>query len=164
MTVRSDAKNPFQVSDLVLQAIPDDERLWVPQAPNVWFRPLLFNLSNGYWINLLRIRRSGVLNKHLHPAPVFGYVIQGSWRYLEHDWVARQGGFVYEPPGEVHTLVVDGESDEMITLFHVQGALIYVDDTGRQIGYDDVHTKLKLACDHFEKIGLGADFAVQFVR
>ena len=71
---------------------------------------------------------------------------------------------MYEPPGEVHTLVVDGESDEMITLFHVQGALIYVDDTGRQIGYDDVHTKLKLACDHFEKIGLGADFAVQFVR
>ena len=30
----------------------------------------------------------------------FGYVIKGSWRYLEHDWVAEEGGFVYEPPGK----------------------------------------------------------------
>jgi len=154
----------FHVADLVMPAIPADERLWVPQAANVWFRPILFNISNGYWINLLRIRRSGILNKHLHPAPVFGYVIKGSWRYLEHDWVAREGAFVYEPQGEMHTLVVDGEADEMITLFHVQGALLYVDDQGRQIGYDNVHTKLKLAQDHFEKTGLGANYVAQFVR
>ena len=25
------------------RAIPDDERVWVPQAPDVWFRPLLLN-------------------------------------------------------------------------------------------------------------------------
>jgi 2,4'-dihydroxyacetophenone dioxygenase len=155
---------PYHVADLVVPAIPEDERLWVPQAPNVWFRPILFNISNGYWINLLRIRRSGVLNKHLHPAPVFGYVITGSWRYLEHSWVARAGAFVYEPPGEIHTLVVDGEADEMITLFHVYGALLYVDEQGRQIGYDNVHSKLKLARDHFEKVGLGADYVAQFVR
>jgi 2,4'-dihydroxyacetophenone dioxygenase len=156
--------SPFHTPDLVMPVIPEDERLWVPQAPNVWFRPILFNISNGYWINLLRIRRSGVLNKHLHPAPVFGYVIKGSWRYLEHDWVARAGYFVYEPPGEIHTLVVDGEADEMITLFHVHGALLYVDDQGKQIGYDNVHTKLKLAQDHFAKTGLGADYVAQFVR
>lgn len=155
---------PDQVADLVLQAVPDDERLWVPQAPRIHFRPILFNVSHGYWINLLRVQRSGQLNRHLHPAPVFGYVIKGSWRYLEHDWVAREGGFVYEPPGEVHTLVVDDGVEEMITLFHVTGALIYMDENRKPIGYDDVHTKLQLARNHFEATGLGAKYADQFVR
>ena len=31
---------PMGVDDLVTQAVPDDERLWVPQAENVCFRPL----------------------------------------------------------------------------------------------------------------------------
>jgi quercetin dioxygenase-like cupin family protein len=35
---------------------------------------------------------------------VVGYVIRGRWKYLEHDWVAEEGSFVYEPPGEIHTL------------------------------------------------------------
>ena len=37
---------------------------------------------------------------------VHGFVLKGRWRYLEHDWVASAGSFVYEPPGEIHTLVV----------------------------------------------------------
>jgi len=68
------------IPDLAIDALPDDERLWVPQAPNVWFRPLLFNTVNGEWVNLLRVTRSGVLSRHRHPAPVHGYVIRGSWR------------------------------------------------------------------------------------
>lgn len=156
--------SPFHVPDLVLQAVPEDNRLWVPQTETVSFRPILFDVSNGYWINVLRVTRSGQLNRHLHPAPVYGYVIKGSWRYLEHDWVAREGGFVYEPPGEVHTLVVDEDVEEMMTLFHVQGTLIYMDEANNQVGYDDVHTKLALAQKHFEAVGLGADYVSQFVR
>ena len=93
--------------EIAVQAIPDDERVWVPQAPDVWFRPLLLNTVTGSWCNLLRVRKSGVLSRHIHPSWVTGYVIKGAWRYLEHDWVAREGSFVYEPPGEIHTLVVD---------------------------------------------------------
>jgi len=154
----------FQVADLVIPAIPSDERLWVPQTTNIWFRPLLFNTSEGYWINLLRVKKTGVLNRHLHPAPVFGLVLRGSWRYLEHDWTAHEGDFVYEPPGEVHTLVVEEGVDQMITLFQVHGTLIYMDETRKPIGYDDVHTKLRLACEHFERTGLGADYVNQFIR
>ena len=156
--------NPFQVEDLVIDTMPEDDRLWVPQTDTVSFRPILFNVSNGYWINLMKVTRAGILNRHLHPAPVFGYVIKGSWRYLEHDWVAKEGSFVYEPPGEVHTLVVDEDVEEMITLFHVQGILIYKDEDNNTVGYDDVHTKLELCRNHFEKVGLGADYAEQFIR
>jgi 2,4'-dihydroxyacetophenone dioxygenase len=135
----------------------------IPDAKGVWFRPLLLNTVNGEWVNLLRVRRSGVLSRHRHPAPVHGYVLKGTWRYLEHEWIARAGMYVFEPPGEVHTLVVD-DDDEMITLFHVSGALIYYDDQGAPNGHDDVHTKLEMCRRHFAETGLGEDFVDQFVR
>ncbi len=151
------------VPDLVTTAIPGDERVWVPQAPNVWFRPLLLNRVQGEWVNLLRVRRSGVLSRHRHPAPVHGYVIRGSWRYLEHPWRAQAGMYVFEPPGEVHTLVCD-DDDEMITLFHVCGALIYCDESGKTVGFDDVHTKIEMCRAHYAAVGLGADYVTQFIR
>jgi hypothetical protein len=53
-------------ADIVTAAIPDDERVWVPQADNVWFRPLLLNTVSGGWCNLLRVRRAGILSRHRH--------------------------------------------------------------------------------------------------
>jgi 2,4'-dihydroxyacetophenone dioxygenase len=150
--------------EIAVQAIPQDERVWVPQAPNVWFRPLLFNTVSGGWCNLLRVRKSGVLSRHRHPMVVTGYVIKGSWRYLEHDWIATEGSFVYEPPGEVHTLVVPDDCPEMITHFNIQGAMIYLDANDHHIGYEDVWTKIEMCRAHYEAVGLGAAYVDQFVR
>jgi len=152
------------VPEIALSALPDDERVWVPQASDVWFRPLLLNTVSGGWCNLLRVRRSGVLSRHRHPMLVVGYVIKGSWRYLEHDWVAREGSFVYEPPGEIHTLVVPDDCPEMITFFNISGAMIYLDAAGLQIGYEDVFSKIEMCRAHYQRTGLGADYVDQFVR
>lgn len=154
---------PFAKQDLIIDAEPEDERVWVPQAPNIWFRPLLLNTTAGAWFNLLRVRRSGVLTRHRHPAPVYGYVIKGHWHYLEHDFVASPGKFLFEPPGETHTLVVDSD-DEMITLFNVNGAMIYVDENGTTIGYEDVFTKIQMCMKHYHEVGLGSDYVEQFIR
>jgi 2,4'-dihydroxyacetophenone dioxygenase len=67
---------------VVPNAIPTDERIWVPVEENVWFRPLLLAASRGYWMNLLRVRKSGVLSRHRHPQPVHAFVLKGEWRYL----------------------------------------------------------------------------------
>ena len=32
---------------VIPNAVSEDERLWVPQAENVWFRPLCLNRSQG---------------------------------------------------------------------------------------------------------------------
>src|SRR5215208_6937142 len=32
------------------------------------------------------------------PAAGARLVLKGEWRYLEHDWVATEGGYVYEAP------------------------------------------------------------------
>jgi 2,4'-dihydroxyacetophenone dioxygenase len=152
------------IADVVERAIPDDERLWVPQAPQVWFRPLLLDTVTGQWVNVLRVRRSGILSRHLHPAPVYGYVLKGSWRYLEHEWEAVEGAFVFEPPGEVHTLVVDGVVQEMITLFHVCGCLVYLDSENRPLFTEDVHSKIDKARRHYRSVGLGEDWVRRYIR
>jgi 2,4'-dihydroxyacetophenone dioxygenase len=149
---------------VVPSAIPEDERLWVPQAENVWFRPLCLNVSQGYWMNLLRVRKSGVLSRHRHPQAVHGMVLKGRWRYLEHDWMATEGSYVFEPPGETHTLYVPEDVVEMITYFQVNGVMIYCDPYGNQTGYEDVFTKLEMCRKHFTEVGLGADYVMQFVR
>jgi quercetin dioxygenase-like cupin family protein len=145
-------------------AIPEDERIWVPQADKVAFRPLCLHASQGYWMNLLRVRKSGVLSRHRHPQAVHGFVLKGRWHYLEHDWEAREGGYVYEPPGETHTLIVPDGVDEMITYFQVNGLMLYVDPWGKTIGYEDVFTKIEMCRKHYAAVGLGADFVDQFIR
>jgi 2,4'-dihydroxyacetophenone dioxygenase len=150
--------------EIAVQAIPDDERVWVPQAPDVWFRPLLLNTVTGGWCNLLRVRRSGILSRHRHPMLVVGYVIKGRWKYVEHDWTAEEGSFVFEPPGETHTLTVPADCAEMITFFNIGGAMIYVDAEGRQTGYEDVFTKIAMCRAHYRDVGLAADYVDRFIR
>jgi 2,4'-dihydroxyacetophenone dioxygenase len=149
---------------LVAPALPADDRIWVPQAPNVWFRPLCLSVSQGYWVNLLKVTRAGVLSRHRHTNAVHGYVLKGRWHYLEHDWVAEEGGYVYEPPGETHTLVVPEDVDEMITLFQVNGIMLYVDADGNALGYEDVFTKIAMCRTHYQKSGLGADYVDRVIR
>ena len=158
------ARSAGMQPDLAVLAVPTDERVWVPQAPDVWFRPLLFNTVSGGWCNLLRVRKSGVLSRHRHPMIVTGYVLKGRWKYLEHEWIAETGSFVYEPPGETHTLTVPADCPEMITLFNISGAMIYLDADGRQAGYEDVFTKIDMCRKHYEAVGLGAGYVDQFVR
>ena len=142
---------------------PDDERLWVANGPGRWSRPLCLNVSQGYWVHITKVTKAGVVSRHRHPAPVHGFVIEGKWRYLERDWVATAGSYLYEPPGDVHTLVVD-EGDTMTTLFHNTGALLYCDEHGKTIGSTDVFDRVKAARNHFEEVGLGADFVKRFIR
>ncbi len=160
----SELAAPGMLREIVEMAIPDDEREWVPQAPNVSFRPLMLNTTSGGWWNLLRVTKTGVLSRHRHPSMVCGFVLKGRWRYLEHDWIAEEGGFVYEPPGEVHTLVIDPPCTEMITFFNVNGAMVYVDEQGNTIGYEDVHTKIDMCRKHYAAVGLGADYVDRFIR
>jgi len=149
---------------VVAHAIPQDERLWVPQAENVWFRPLCLNASQGYWMNLLRVRKSGVLSRHRHPQAVHGFVLKGRWKYLEHDWWATEGSYVFEPPGETHTLYVPEDVEEMITYFQVNGVMYYTDPWGQGMGYEDVFTKIDMCRSHFEAVGLGPGYVQQFIR
>lgn len=143
------------VPEIILKGAIDLDRGgdWIPQAENVWFRPLMLNVSQGYYVNLLRVGASGVLSRHRHSGPVQAFTLQGRWRYLEHDWVAEAGDYAFEPAGETHTLVVEETGEEMITLFHVTGGYTYIDPYGEALGYEDVFTKLAAAQAYYESVG-----------
>ena len=94
------------IPELVVLPVKD-ERIWVLLEPNVWFRPLFFDMNSGSHGEVLRVKKGGVLSRHRHPSPVHGYVLKGTWRYLEHTWRATEGSYVMEPPGETHTLTCD---------------------------------------------------------
>lgn len=168
----NDPRMPYQLpfppdaqSEIVVpDGIPEDERVWVAQTEDISFRPLCLNRSQGYWMNLLRVRKSGIVSRHRHPQAVHGWVLKGRWHYLEHDWEATPGGYVFEPPGETHTLVVPDGVDEMITYFQVNGVMVYVDPWGKTVGYEDVFTKIDMCRKHYEEVGLGADYVDQFIR
>ena len=151
--------------EIFLQDVGDvPEEHWVQQADNVAFLPLCFGVTQGYYVNLLRVRKSGVLSRHRHPQAVHGFVLKGRWRYLEHDWEATEGSYVFEPPGDTHTLYVPEDVEEMITYFQVNGVMFYCDPYGNYTGYEDVFTKVDMCRKHYESVGLGADFVDQFIR
>ena len=162
------AAPPEALSDIFIPNIDEteDERIWVPQTPCLWFRPLCFCVSQGYYVNLLRFRGGGILGCHRHSSPVHAYTLKGKWGYKEHDWEASKGTYVFEPPGETHTLIVPEDCDEMISLFHVTGSLLYMDseDYESVIGFDDVFSKLEKAKKWYKECGLGEDYVKQFVR
>jgi len=161
-------EQPFgKTDDLVLLGalnLDCDERLWVPQSESVSFRPLLLSVSQGYFVNILRVRKSGILSRHRHAGPVHALTLKGRWHYLEHDWWAEEGGYSFEPPGDIHTLEVPDDVEEMVTLFHVSGAYIYVDQDGAPNGVEDVFTKLENARQHYESNGIGLDYLNSLVR
>lgn len=149
----------------------EDPRVWVPQTECLSFRPLCLCVSQGYYVNLLRFKSSSedellTLGCHRHSSPVHAYTIKGEWGYKEHDWIAKEGTYVFEPPGETHTLIVQEGCDEMVGLFHVTGSLLYCNPENHSeiIGFDDVFTKLEKAKAWYKECGLGEDYVQQFVR
>ena len=106
---------------------------------------------------LLRALPGAKLGVHYHVGTVRGYTIRGHWRYLEHDWIAKPGTFIYEPAGEAHTLVVTEDSPEpAVIMFMVEGALIYLDkpDDGALAAYEDGFSALELCRKHYRQVGL----------
>jgi 2,4'-dihydroxyacetophenone dioxygenase len=140
------------------EAAMEDDRRWVPYVPGVDFFPLWFGTRSAPgFSNILRVQPNHQLNPHFHPAGVFGFTLKGTWHYLEHDWVATPGTFLWEPPGECHTLVVPADAPEpMSTYFVSLGGLCYVDsvDNGKFVGYDDGNTLFDISYDHYKAIGL----------
>ena len=96
-------------------------------------------------------RGAGLVNRHYQPQQVFAYTISGKWGYLEHDWVATAGDWVYEAPGESHTLVAYECDEPMRVTFNVTGPLIWLDENGEPNGTFDVFDYIALCREHYEE-------------
>jgi len=156
---------PDALPEVYIQNAPtEDERYYVPFTETVSSRPLWISPSQNMWCDILMAKSAGLVNRHYHPHEVFAFTISGKWGYLEHDWVATKGDFVYETPGEGHTLVAYESDEPMRTFFIVKGPLIWLDDKGEPDGYFDVHNYIEMCRAHYDKVGIGADHVNKLFR
>jgi 2,4'-dihydroxyacetophenone dioxygenase len=140
---------------------------WMPYAEGVWLQPACFNVTSGALTVLLKGMPGAQLGVHYHTGTVRGFTIQGNWRYLEHDWVAGPGSFIFEPAGEAHTLVVTEESPApVLILFMIDGALIYLDKPvdGTMVALEDVFSALEMFRAYYRATGLDVSLLDAMIR
>ena len=108
----------------------EKESPWIPFGPTAALRHLHFDGAHNTWSNVLWVKKSGVIGTHKHRGSVVMVCLEGSARYLEYDWVATPGDFIYEPPGITHTLVTD--HPEGVKLFGwLHGPIEFFDEDGK---------------------------------
>ena len=76
----------------------------------------------------------------------------------------KNGSYLFEPPGSIHTIFVDEYYEEMITLFHNFEALLYCDEKGKTLVSNNIFDRVEAARKHFKNVELGEDILNQFIR
>lgn len=118
---------------------------WIPFAPytdQAFLKLIKVNPVSGEWITLLKTPKSLQLPKHHHAGTVMVYTIQGSWKYLEHDWTATKGSFVYETAGTQHTPIAVSDED-VITLNIVMGDWNVMGPEGQVLAIENWKTMMQ---------------------
>lgn len=156
--------SPFTVGEMFDGDVLADDAKWMPIGTVGHTRPLMFDISHGAWISVLRARGAGTIQRHRHASPVTAWTLDGTWGYREHAWVARAGSFVYEPAGHIHTLYIHPEQWHMTAVFHVFGPLVYLDAEGVAENYEDVFVRLDNYAKYCREAGLGEDWVRSLIR
>src|SRR3546814_19086926 len=130
--------------------VSEDRSFCVQRPACHYFLPWMFNVSAGSTVNILRYPNPGVICRHVHDGPVFSYTIEGAWYYPEHDWVAEAGTFIWEPPGEMHTLTV---KESMMAFYVMHGGLTSLDENDKPIQVDNCLTLLGACRSEERRVG-----------
>jgi 2,4'-dihydroxyacetophenone dioxygenase len=146
---------PSQVdSEFTDIAIATADVPWMETAAGIEMKPLQFWAASGQWAQLSRYQPGIRSDRHVHSGgQVMSYVIQGSWHYLEHDWVASAGSWVWEPPGDLHTLEIVGD-EPMEAIFILSGVVQYLDDDDQIVRQTDFRSRRRQYLDHCAEQGI----------
>jgi len=146
-------------------AVIDAESMpWMPFVPytnDVLLKLLKVDPIRGEWITLLKAPAGLQLPKHHHSGTVHVYTVSGRWRYLEHDWVAGPGSFVFETAGTQHTPVGVGD-DEIITLNIVQGDWDLIGPEGQVLAIENWKSMMQRYLAFCETQGIQAQDVSSF--
>ncbi len=156
--------SPYTHPEMFQPDVLVEDEKWYALGKMGKVRPLLFDVSNGGWVSILKAQGQGTIQKHRHASPVTAWTLDGAWGYREHDWIARAGSFAYEPAGHIHTLYIDPAVGHMTAVFHVNGPLVYLDEQNDVVDYDDVFLRLDRYARHCREVGLGEEWVRSLIR
>jgi hypothetical protein len=130
---------------------------WIPFTPysnDIFVKVLKIEPVSGTFVTLLKAPHDyPSLPKHHHCGTVMVYTIKGKWKYVEHDWTALPGSFVYETAATSHTPISAGGTEEIITLNIQVGDSLYMDDKNNVIAIENWTTMMKRHVDFHKARG-----------
>ncbi|WP_405623665.1 hypothetical protein [Streptomyces sp. NBC_00076] len=69
-----------------------------------------------------------------------------------------------KPDAQPEVYLSQVATDDDRAFFIVKGPLIWLDENGETVGYFDVHDYIELCRNHYEKVGIGADYVNSLFR
>lgn len=134
---------------------PGDSVPWTPWeiADNVFLKLFKVDPIHGLMMLAMKTPAGVELGRHRHAGFVQLYTVQGSWKYAEHDWIARPGDVVYETADSIHTFVsLPGE--EVIAFVVLNGSLEFLDDKDNVLWRENWRTAIERQRKYCESIGV----------
>lgn len=115
------------MTEHITRMLREDNIPWGPMGPpgtGVEIKILRANAQADSITFLNRFQPGFEAIKHRHLGEVHAYTLEGNWHYLEYDWSAGPGDYVFEPPDTIHTLkVADDATQPTVVFFVVKGGL-----------------------------------------
>lgn len=144
------------IGELETEYIHGRSRPWIPFTPlaeGALLRYVRIDPVRGEILVSLRLAPGLRLAPCYHTGPVIAHTIQGSWRYLECDWVSNAGDTVFTTAGSMHTAESVGEQDALIFLA-ITGELLFFDESG-ELGWEESwKTSIERYTEYCEQQGL----------
>jgi 2,4'-dihydroxyacetophenone dioxygenase len=137
--------------------INDESTPWIPFLPYsdvAHLKYFTIDAVRGETVTLLKLPAGMSLPKHHHSGTVIVYTVSGSWKYLEHDWIARKGSIVYETAGTAHTPTAMPDGDDVITLNITQGELAFLDENDKVVAVENWRTSIERYLKHCRAAGI----------
>ena len=132
-----------------------DELPWAELAPGIEMKVLRTGAGTDRYTLMNRFAPGTVLPKHYHHGEVHAWTIEGTWGYLEYDWSADAGDYIYEPSGSIHTLVVPEDSPvPAVVQFVIEKGLDFLDDDGNAFHVENAETITQLYVDTLAAAGV----------
>jgi quercetin dioxygenase-like cupin family protein len=132
-----------------------DELPWAELAPGIEMKVLRTGAGTDRYTLMNRFAPGTVLPKHYHHGEVHAWTIEGTWGYLEYDWSATAGDYIYEPSGSIHTLAVPEDSGvPAVIQFVIEKGLDFLDDDGNAFHVENAETITQLYVESLAAAGI----------
>lgn len=160
MAVRSAVRRELErkamyFGNIEATCLNDEDSPWIPFGPvgdKVAVKYFNIDPVKGEVILIARNQPGIVQPKHHHTGQVIVYTISGSWKYMEHDWIARPGSVVYEVANSDHTPVIMDEGTVALNI--VQGELHFFDGNNNIVAVETWKTHLERYLKHCADNGI----------
>ncbi len=121
-----------QASEVVTSVVHGADVPWVWMGfenSGIEMKLLRRGREDGVYTFINRFAPGFMAPRHLHLGEVHAWTMEGCWCYLEYDWKAHAGDYVYEPADTIHTLYVPEVNVEKgLDLYDENGELFMTQD------------------------------------